>query len=427
MRARLRAWMESLQEVFWLRPALLVTLGVVAAEVLVRLDGAFSDHEWAPSGWIYAGGESGARALLGAIASSAIGVAGTVFSITIAALSLASGQMGPRLLRNFMRDRGNQMALGIFLGTFAYVLMVLRTVRSVEEDAFVPHLAVTGALLLALLCVATLVWFVHHIASGINVERVIEDVHHELVQTMDRLLPREEPPEPGTARPPEGGRPVRASSGGYIRSLDTEGLADWAAEKGLVVRLLMRPGEYVSQGMPLAEVAGEVDGEEAAGRVCDAFILGERQAAGQDLEFAVRQLVEIGDRALSPSSNDPFTAIAVINRLVDILCRVADRPMPAPVLFREGRARVFRRVTTYDGLCDAMFHILRQDMAGSAPVLIHLLESLGQVSGVEHRPERLAALRRHAGLVLEAGRRTIEDPAGLVDFERRRARYFPAL
>lgn len=117
----------------------------------------------------------------------------------------------------------------------------------------------------------------------------------------------------------------------------------------------------------------------------------------------------------------------MINRLVDILCRVADRPMPSPVLFREGRARVFRRVTTYDGLCDAMFHILRQDMAGSAPVLIHLLESLGRVSGVEHRPERLAALRRHAGLVLEAGRRTIEDRAGLADFERRRASYFPTL
>lgn len=266
MTVRLRAWMESLQEVFWLRPAVLVTLGIVAAEVLVRLDGAFTDHEWVPSGWIYAGGESGARALLGAIASSAIGVAGTVFSITIAALSLASGQMGPRLLRNFMRDRGNQMALGIFLGTFAYVLMVLRTVRSVEEDAFVPHLAVTGALLLALLCVATLVWFVHHIASGINVETVIEDVHHELVQTMDRLLPREEPPGPGTVRPPEGGRPVRATGGGYIRSLDTEGLADWAAEKGLVVTLLMRPGEYVSQGMVLAEVAGEADGGRPAGR-----------------------------------------------------------------------------------------------------------------------------------------------------------------
>ena len=63
----------------------------------------------------------------------------------------------------------------------------------------------------------------------------------------------------------------------------------------------------------------------------------------------------------------------------------------------------------------------------SVPVLIHLLESLGRVSGVEHRPERLAALRRHAGLVLEAGRRTIEDRAGLADFERRRASYFPTL
>ncbi|MGD6626337.1 DUF2254 family protein, partial [Xanthomonas citri pv. citri] len=119
------------------------------------------------------------------MASSTIGVAGTTFSITIAALTLASGQMGPRLLRNFTRDARNQVVLGIFLGTFAYALMVLRTVRTVQESPFVPHLAITGAIALALLSLATLVWFVHHIAISINVETVVDAVHRDLCAAVE--------------------------------------------------------------------------------------------------------------------------------------------------------------------------------------------------------------------------------------------------
>ena len=150
MTSRVREWLEALGDIFWIRPALLVLLGAALGEAAVLAEQSDLKPPWLPERWVYSGGESGARALLGAVASSMIGVAGTTFSITVAALSLASGQMGPRLLRNFVRDSGNQYALGIFVGTFAYALVVLRTVRGVEEAAFVPHLGVTGALVLAL-------------------------------------------------------------------------------------------------------------------------------------------------------------------------------------------------------------------------------------------------------------------------------------
>jgi len=110
--ARLRKLRSDLSETFWLVPGLVV----LAAVGFLRLDRAGIVPPWLlQSSWLYNGGGTGARTLLGAIASSTIGVAGTVFSITIAALSLAAGQMGPRLLRNFTRDRGNQITLGAFL------------------------------------------------------------------------------------------------------------------------------------------------------------------------------------------------------------------------------------------------------------------------------------------------------------------------
>ena len=108
MTARIRKLLSDLSETFWLVPGLIVVAGVLAAVGFVSLDrSGVVPQSLIDSPWLYNGGGTGARTLLGAVAASTIGVAGTVFSITIAALSLAAGQMGPRLLRNFTRDRGN--------------------------------------------------------------------------------------------------------------------------------------------------------------------------------------------------------------------------------------------------------------------------------------------------------------------------------
>ncbi|MBB5696345.1 DUF2254 domain-containing protein [Muricoccus pecuniae] len=418
MNGTLRERLEALGEAFWLRPGMLVLAGVLLGEGVVRAEGTEWLRSILPEGWIYAGGEAGARSLLSAVAASTIGVAGTVFSITVAALTLASGQMGPRLLRNFVRDGGNQAALGIFLGTFAYALVVLRTVRSTEEGAFVPHLGVTGALLLALVCVAMLVWFVHHVASGINVETVIALVHNDLCAALARLsLDRPDPPAPP---PPTGGQVVALPEGGYLRALDEAALADWAAEAGVAVVLHVRPGDHVFRGVPVAQVVPDAGGD-AVERVREALTLGPRQAAAQDLEFAVRQLVEVGVRALSSGINDPFTAMAVLDHLGDALCRLCGRHLAGAAVLRDGRAVLFRRVTDYDGLLDAMFHLVRQSGTGSAAVLIHLLDVLAAVLTAEDNPGRRAALLRHANLALAAGREGLRDRAALAALEARHA------
>lgn len=113
---------------------------------------------------LFGSGAEGARGLLSAVASSMITVAGVVFSITIVALSLTSSQYTSRVLRNFMRDRVNQTVLGVFVGIFAYCLVVLRTIRGGDEGAFVPSLAVLGGLLLAFVGIGFLIYFIHHIA-----------------------------------------------------------------------------------------------------------------------------------------------------------------------------------------------------------------------------------------------------------------------
>lgn len=401
---------------FWLVPALLVAVGVLLGETAVRAEQITLSGDFAAlKGWLYRGGEAGARALLGAIASSTIGVAGTTFSITVAALSLASGQMGPRLLRNFVRDRGNQTALGIFLGTFAYALVLLRTVRTVSESEFVPHLGVTGALALALLCVGTLIWFVHHIALSINVETVIEAVYGDLCEAVD-LLTLDEPPR---AAPAPSGRttPVRLASGGYLQTVAQDALADWAAKHNAVIRMRARPGQYVPAHVPIADIEPSI--EDAAHALSGAVTFGPKQIAVQDLEFSIRQLVEVAVRALSPGVNDPFTAAAVLDRLGGIMCRMAARHLPSGAVARGGHVVLVHSTTSYEGLCDTMFHTIRQNAASSAFVLIRLIEVLARIAEVERFKDRLAVLRRHADLALMSGQAGLDDVAGKEDLEAR--------
>ena len=260
MNSRLRAWLETLGDQFWLRPAVIVLACLGLGQLGVWLETARIagyDASSPAANWGYSGGAEGARALLSAVASSTIGVAGTTFSITIAALSMASGQMGPRLLRNFTRDARNQVALGIFLGTFAYALIVLRTVRTVQETPFVPHLAVTGAILLAMLSVATLVWFVHHIAAGINVETVVNAVHDDLCDAIERHSLEAADVRSGLPIPEAG--TIAAPTSGYLQAVDRDSLADWAHEHGVLVSLRVRPGDYVPAGFQVAHLSSPVE------------------------------------------------------------------------------------------------------------------------------------------------------------------------
>ncbi len=424
MTARLRKFANDLSDAFWVIPALMVLGGVVGAVALVRLDRSTEFPDWLLHTWLYDGGAAGARTLLGAIASSTIAVAGTVFSITIAALSLAAGQMGPRLLRNFTRDRGNQFTLGAFLGTFAYALMALRSVRIESEGGFVPHFALSVAILLAFVCVGTLVWFVGHMAGRINVDTVVDLVSADVTKMIDRLTTEDELPAPP---PPEFWReaqPVCNDRYGYLQQLDEDGLADWAAAHKTAVRLLVRPGHYVFPGAPIALVNPPSDGAKDA--INTATALGPERMSPADVEFAVRHLVEVAVRALSPGVNDPQTAISVLDRLGTALCHLVPLRLPTGVYMRGNKPALVVPNVDYDGLTNSMFHMIRQNAAGKPAVLIRMLEVLTAVASCEGKCERQVVLQHHADLVLAEGERSSLAPSDLEDV-RARQRVFVAV
>lgn len=426
MQARLRKLLSDLRDAFWLIPGLIVLAAIVGAYGLIEIDrSGLLSRRFIAARWLYSGGATGGRTLLGAVASSAIGVAGTVFTITIAALSLAANQMGPRLLRNFTRDRGNQFSLGIFLGTFAYCLMVLRTIRTPGEGDFVPELALSVGIVLAFANVATLVYFVGHMAGRINVDAVIQIVADDLRTTLRRAS--SEDPKAGV--PPDvawdGAQSIVLHERGYLQHLDREGLADWASEHATVIRLLVRPGDFIFPGAPAAVMTVPVEGADEA--LTSAMAVGLQRISDDDPEYAVRQLVEVAVRALSPSINDPNTANNVLDWLGATLCELESRHLDNGAVLRHGKVVLSVPSVDYDGLTDAMFHMIRQNASGKPAVLIRLVEVLTAVVTCENDEDRRMTLERQVSLIMVDAERDIPDSSDLDDLRQRHRAFAAAL
>jgi uncharacterized membrane protein len=418
MNARIRNFINRLAETFSLIPGAMVVAGILLALLLLGIDRSGHFPDWlTDSNWFYNGGGTGARTLLGAIASSTIAVAGTVFSITIAALSLAAGQMGPRLLRNFTRDRGVQVTLGAYLGTFSYALVVLRSVRTQEEGPFTPHLALSFGILLAFVCVATLVYFVGHMANRINVDTVVELVSADIHAAMEDTLTDKPQDSPPPATHWTNATTVVDARRGYLQELDEAGLADWAVRHGTAIRLLVRRGDFVFPGAPIALLSVQVPEAEEAIR--SATALGATRGTRGELEYSVRQLVEVAVRALSPGINDPHTAMSVLDRLGVALCDLAGRHLPSGVTMRENTVALVVPSVSYRSLLDTMFHMIRQNATSSAALTIRMLDVLTVVMACERHQERIDDLLRHADLVWADAQRRIGNADDLADVGRR--------
>ena len=340
----MRVWLENkwddLRTSFWFLPTFLVAAAVALSLATIHLDRATPYYNWiATLGWTFTRGPEGSRAVLSTVAGSMMTIASVTFSITVVALQLASSQFGPRLLRNFMRDRGNQVAIGTFIATFTYCLLILRAVNGTEKEQFVPHISVTVGLLLALVSLGVFIYFIHHAAASIQAENVIAGVSRELHQALDRLYPecmgRGAPAEARGRGLPEAfgseARPVSCRESNYLQAIDVDGLLELARGRDLVLRIVQRPGKFFFQGGDLAEVwPGDRVDDELAEAIRSAFYFGPRRTLTQDVEFAFDQLVEVAVRALSPGVNDPFTAIDCVDRLGGASAPWRGGPSPRP-------------------------------------------------------------------------------------------------
>jgi uncharacterized membrane protein len=321
---------ERLRTSLWMVPVGYSAAGILLALALVRLDERRSRDS---SAWFLYGGQAdGARELLSTIASSMLTIAGLVFSITILVLQLASSQFSPRVLRTFLADRITQRAMGMFLGSFVYAMMLLPQVRSETDSspAFVPSLAVFVAFGLVLLSVGMFVQYIHHMAHSIRAVNILARVARETHKSLTRLYPDELLEEPSADPPLPEASPdlvlVNEGEGRVVVGVDELALMDAAQSEQLVIAVVPRVGDFVPHGAPLVRVWGE--GQDAQRTAREWIALAHERTPYQDPIFGFRQLVDVAVRALSPGVNDPTTASQALDHIHDLLRYLCRQEIP---------------------------------------------------------------------------------------------------
>ncbi|RAG87320.1 DUF2254 domain-containing protein [Streptacidiphilus pinicola] len=430
-RARAADWRrESRRTNLWLVPALEALAAAGLCSITLALDRAAYNGSLQLPSWVLSGSADAARQVLTTIAAAIITVVGLVFSITIVALTLASTQFGPRMLRIFIRDRGTQLTLGTFVATFLYAVLVLVAISPGRHGDFVPHLSITTTLALTLVDLATLIYFINHIARSIQLPQVVAAIAHDLAQAIeDQSAPDTETPQdsgerglsPGEllSRMQTDGAVVTTSASGYLQYLRHDRLVRIARDARAVIHIPYRPGHFLVQGHPLAyvwppEAAAHVTADLRRGHVTGPY-----RTLTQDVSFGIDQLVEIALRALSTAVNDTFTAMTCVDWLGDCLCRITTTWQPRHVhRDRHGYVRVIAHQPDYDRLVRRSFEKIRQASSGMPAVMIRQLDALDKVMHQTHDPERRKLLMEQADLILNACESSVPEPADRADVQR---------
>lgn len=427
---KLKLFWSDLRGSFWFLPTLILAGSIILAVGLIEADSTGS-KQWAER-WprVFGAGAAGARGMLSTIAGSMMSVVGVTFSMTLVTLALASSQYTSRILRNFMRDRVTQVVLGIFAGIFTYCLIVLRTIRGGDEGGFVPNLAVSVGVVLAIGGIGVLIFFIHHIASSIQASSIIASVADETLLAVDRLFPGKlgqgsaDDDEDPVSLPLQDRRwhAVMANKSGYIQSVDNAAFLHLAREHQTIVRMEHGIGDFVVQDTPLASLALDSPPDKAI--IADlqaAYSINRYRTVEQDAGFGIRQLVDIALRALSPGINDTTTAVTCLDYLTTILARLASRNIPSSHRTAEGDLRVIALGPTFASLVAESFDQIRGSAEGNVVVLLRMLGALQTVASLTTCGRRQQVLGEQVNWIAEVAARTIKSPPDRARFENRRA------
>ena len=397
--AHVRLLGNKLRSNYWLLPALCLAGAVLLATVLVEVDEGLQRRGAA---WAFAGGPDSARSLLSTIATSMMTLTALVFSITMVVLQLASSQFSPRALHTFLRDRQNQVTLGVFLATYVYALLALRQVRGTDAaiSHFVPGMTITVAFVLVLVCVGLFVAYIHHISTSIQVSQIVRRIEAKSRALVERRYPVAasgvvDEPVPSV---PAGSDTIACSRAGTVVTVDVPKAVRLATELDTVVHVLARSGDFVVAGQSLVACENPVDDGE---RLLGVVQVAGRRDESDDATFGLRQLVDIAVRALSPGVNDPSTAVECLDRTHDLLRLLVVREYPQQVFHDDaGRVRVVFPQVPWDEHVGLVVDEIRLWGEDSLRVRARLQEIVDDLLH-EAPPTRRAALLRRLPLFPE--------------------------
>ena len=398
---RLRQLAYDLRESLLFRPALIIAVYGLVALALPVFEASTSPGRAIAAAVVHTFPiePANAQIVLATLAGALMTVVSVVYSTLIVALSLASIQFSTRILATFVRDLPAQATLGALIGTFVFALLSLRSVH--VDPPYVPILTVYATLGLALGALAVLVWFIHHIVRNIQANHLVDRLAAEAEPVLDAvfgapLAPGESPAPAACPSRPSGAIPVLATRSGYVQLISIDGLLDVADGGHLVLERGM--GQFVVEGAPIAWWAGPrpIRAEDLAACID----VGAHRTLQDDAEWGLRQIVDIGLKAISPAVNDPSTGATCVDHVGRLCVRVANRQTPIG-LHRRGATIVEHPTPAFVDLVALGFDQLRQYGRADMAITLRILRVLADVAAATPHAVGRAALLRQGQLAHE--------------------------
>jgi uncharacterized membrane protein len=395
--------LDHVRSSVWFIPIVCVIAGVALSFSTLWIDDVF-DHSLIPQA--FTGGPDAALVILSAVATSMVSLAALVLTITMVVVQLAMGQFSPRIVQRILRDKPSQLAVGIFVATFAHAMLAMRDVRSGGSGGgTVPGLAVVVAFLLVVVSIMVLVLYVHHIGRSLRVSALIELVGNDTRKQLDVFYPHADDPYEAL----DGVATIPAPRSGVVCHVDFDRLVAVARDADCTLELVPAFGEFAPSGAPILRVTGG-DPARLPDDVTDAIVLGLERTLEQDVAYGLRMLVDIAERSLADSPFlDPTTAVQAIDRLHDCLRQLARRPFPDGLhLDDAGVLRLTVRPMSWEAYVRLAFDEIRQAGAGSPQVARRLRASLEDLRAYA-LPERTAVIDEQLDLLTEEVARVMPD------------------
>ncbi len=421
---------EVLRTSLWFVPSLEVIAAIGLFVGTLAADRAAYRGDFSVPSWVISGSADGARQILTTIAAAVITVVGVVFSIILVVLTLASTQFGPRMLRNFIRDRGTQLTLGTFVATFVYSVLVLVSVGTGSHGNFVPHISVTVTIALTVVDMGVLIYFIHHTSISIQLPQVIASIAADLTDAIEEQgssgrtgqaqLERGPSAVELLARAETRGGVLLAPVSGYVQFIKHQNLVRLATRADAVISLEHRPGHFIVAGHRFATVWPPEAAALMQRELGRAHVIGPYRTLTQDVSFGIDQLVEIAIRALSAAVNDTFTAMTCIDWLGENLCKIVTRWHPARV-HRDGQGfiRLISAEPAYDRLVQRSFEKIRESSMGMPAIMIRELEALARIMTETTSDGQRRVLLEQAAMIERASDRSVPEACDRADIRRR--------
>lgn len=412
----LQNW-DRLRQSLWFIPCVTIIGSALFATLMIHVDRTIQISAQGDLGFLVTT-SSAARTTLGALASAMMTVTGVVFSVTMLTLAQTSSQFGSRLLRAFLNYNITQVTLGVFLGTSVYCFAVLRVIRELDRDhAFVPHLAVFMGTIFGFVAFISFIAFIHHVAHSIQAENVLQNVAHDIYDSIERLYPDPLKTDSRNRRETSSidfdfESEINAVSTGYVQAINIDVLVSIAEDLDCVVRLSRRPGDFVFPGMMIAEITAPKPSEPDQQRIANCFLTGAYRTPRQDIGCGIMELTEVAVRALSPGINDPHTAEACLQYQTDVMARLANREFPARACMGgDGTLRVILNDVCFEELLESAFQEIMSFGSATETILSQIADSMLELARQVSRKDDIRAVSQFSNRLKETAQRQFGEGA----------------